>query len=59
MGFLDSLFGGFFDLDGDGHTDLGEEFMAFQLFEEMEKEERKRKGLPVDDPDDDIFSVNE
>lgn len=55
MGFFDGLFGSFFDLDGDGHTDLGEEFMALQLFEEMEKEERKRKGLPVDDPDDDIF----
>lgn len=46
MGLFDDLFGGFFDLDGDGHTDLGEEFMAFQLFEEMEN---------VDDLDDDIF----
>lgn len=55
MGILDDLLGGFFDLDGDGRTDLGEEFMAFQFFEEMKKEERKRQGLPVDDLDDDIF----
>lgn len=26
MGIIDDLFGGFFDLDGDGHTDPGEEF---------------------------------
>lgn len=55
MGILDDLLGGFFDLDGDGHTDLGEEFMAFQFFVEMKKEERRRQGLPVDDLDDDIF----
>lgn len=55
MGILDDLFGGFFDLDGNGHTDLGEEFTAFQFFDELKKEERRRQGLPVDDPDDDIF----
>lgn len=53
MGILDSLFGGFFDLNGDGHTDIGEEFMAFQFFDKTDKEERRRQGLPVDD--DDIF----
>lgn len=45
----DDLFGGFFDLDGDGHTDPGEEFLAFQLFEEMEKEEREQRELSDDD----------
>lgn len=49
------LFDGFFDLNGDGHTDIGEEFMAFQFFEELEREERRRQGFPVDDLDDDIF----
>ena len=51
MGILDSLFGGFFDLNGDGHTDIGEEFMAFQLFDEMDKDERRRQGIPVDEDD--------
>ena len=27
--------GGMFDMNGDGHTDTGEEFMAYQLFEDM------------------------
>jgi len=29
------LFGGLFDLDGDGRTDLTEEFLAFKMFEEV------------------------
>ena len=29
------LFGGLFDLDGDGRTDLAEEFLAFKMFEEV------------------------
>ena len=29
------LFGRLFDLDGDGTTDLAEEFLAFQQFEEV------------------------
>ncbi len=34
----DDLFGGMFDFNGDGKTDLGEEFIAFEMFEEMTKE---------------------
>ncbi len=28
------LFGGLFDFNGDGKTDLGEEFIAYKIFEE-------------------------
>lgn len=49
MGFLDGdLFGGMFDLNGDGNVDLGEEFMAYKMFEEVTKEDD-------DDADDSLF----
>lgn len=35
------LFGGLFDLDGDGRTDLAEEFLAFKMFEEVTGEGRE------------------
>ena len=38
----DDLFGGLFDWNGDGKTDLGEEFLAFALFESMMKEKEER-----------------
>lgn len=44
MGILDDLFGGVFDLNGDGHTDAGEEFMAYLLLNDSE-----------DDSDDGLF----
>lgn len=57
MGIFDDLFGGFFDLNKDGHTDVGEEFMGYMFLNELEKEKRKRQrqqqGLPVDE--DDMF----
>ena len=34
---MDDFMGGFFDFNGDGHTDLGEEFIAYKMFEDMEK----------------------
>jgi len=47
MGLFDSsLFGGMFDLNGDGKTDLAEEFMAYKMYEEVTRE---------DDDDDDLF----
>ena len=41
MASNDDFFGGFFDLDGDGKTDLGEQFLANKFFEELEKEENE------------------
>lgn len=50
MGFFDDVFGNAFDFNGDGHTDISEELLAFMLFEEIEKE---------DADDSDIFSDND
>lgn len=43
-------FGGLFDFDGDGKTDLGEEFIAFQMFREIFKQ---------DDEDIEVFEEEE
>ena len=32
---MSDFMGGMFDFDGDGHTDIGEEFMAYQIYEDM------------------------
>lgn len=55
MGFFDGLFGGFLDLNGDGYTDVGEEFMGFLFLNDSEKARRREQVLPVDDSDDDLF----
>lgn len=55
MGLFDDLFVGFLDLNGDRHTDAGEEFIGYLFLNELEREERKRRGFPVNDLDDDIF----
>lgn len=39
----DDIFGGMFDFDGDGKTDIGEEFLAYMMFEEMTKDDKKSK----------------
>lgn len=52
MGILDALFGGsILDTNGDGHIDAGEEFMAYLLFEEMQREEDQRRCGFYDDYD--------
>jgi len=35
------LFGGLFDLDGDGRTDIAEEFLAYKMFEAVTGEGRE------------------
>lgn len=58
----DDLFGGMFDFDGDGKTDIGEEFLAYMMFEELSKDEDKSKVDnstdygEFDDYDEDISS---
>lgn len=44
----DDFFGGMFDFNGDGKTDLGEQFIAYKIFEEVTKEE----DSDSDDSDD-------
>lgn len=48
----DDFFGGMFDFNGDGKTDLGEQFIAYKIFEEVTKEE----DSDSDDSDDIGFS---
>lgn len=55
MDSLNELFGGAFDLNGDGHTDFAEEYLAFQFFEDAERQRKKELGLILDDDDDSIF----
>lgn len=38
-GFMDNPFGGFFDFDGDGKEDLGEQWIAYQIFRECTEQE--------------------
>ena len=41
---MSDFMGGMFDFNGDGHTDVGEEFMAYQIYEDMT--EKKTDSLP-------------
>ncbi len=36
---MDDFMGGMFDFNRDGHTDAGEEFMAYKIFEDMTEKE--------------------
>jgi len=36
---MSDFMGGMFDFNGDGHTDAGEEFMAYQVYEDMTKDD--------------------
>ena len=42
----DDLFGGFFDLNGDGKTSIDEEFVAFQMLHDDEKNEDNLFSTP-------------
>ncbi|MDD4493281.1 MAG: hypothetical protein PHV32_02870 [Eubacteriales bacterium] len=41
MGFFDDIFGGFFDLNGDGKTTWDEEWIAYKILEDIEKGSEK------------------
>ena len=41
------LFGGMFDFNGDGKTDIGEEWIAFNIFQECMKDENEQSGSPA------------
>lgn len=34
-----NFMGGMFDFDGDGHTDISEEYLAFQMMNEPEEDD--------------------
>ena len=39
MGFFDDMFGGLFDFDGDGETDMLEGMIGLHILDEMDKED--------------------
>lgn len=41
MGFFDDIFGGFFDFNGDGKTTWDEEWIAYKIMQDVEKEFKK------------------
>ena len=43
----DDLFGGMFDFNGDGKTDIGEEWIAFNIFQECMKDENEQSDSPM------------
>lgn len=53
------FFGGLFDFNGDGKTDLGEQFIAFQMFEAATKEQEQDDLLDDLDALDDLDSLDE
>ncbi len=52
-GFFDSLF----DLNGDGKTDLGEQYIAYKIFEDMTKEDDEPDECGDDDEERDGISL--
>ena len=61
----DDLFGGLFDFDGDGKTDVFEQGLAYMMFEDITKEDNEENdefdddGLDDGGPDDDEFDDEE
>ncbi len=39
MCYNDDFFGTMYDYDGDGHTDISEEYLAFQMMNDTEEED--------------------
>ena len=64
MGFFDDIFGGFFDFNGDGKTSWDEEWIAYKIMQDIEKEYKKENGsydasLLDDDELDDLMDEYE
>lgn len=45
------FFGGFFDFNGDGKTDLGEQYIAYRIFEKCTKDNNACDRLSSDEFD--------
>ena len=48
----EDFLGGMFDLNSDGHIDLGEEFMAYKMFEEVTKDFDPEESFEEEEEDD-------
>lgn len=55
----DNPFGGFFDFNGDGKEDLGEQWIAYQIFNECSKDSSSSSSAFSWDDDDEDSSWNE
>ena len=49
---FDELFGGFFDFNGDSHTDFAEELMGYAIMEDMMSEEDSSDDFDSDSEDE-------
>ncbi len=49
----DDIFGGFFDFNGDGKTDIGEEWVAYKIMEECMQDDEDEN-----EDEDDIFNIS-
>ena len=58
----DDLWDGFFDINGDGETDLAEEFLAYEMFEALSEDEEDADILlpsfDIDNETDDEYSAH-
>lgn len=52
---MDDLFGGLFDLDGDGRMDAAETAMSFMLFDSLMKDDEDEYD---DEEDEDEFDLD-
>ena len=52
MIFGDDFFGGMFDFDGDGRTDLFEAYLGFQILEEMRREDDQEEDPETEKEND-------
>ncbi len=50
------FFGSLFDLNGDGKTDLGEQYIAYKIFEDMTEPDGEKAAAP-DECDDEHDSI--
>ena len=49
---FDELFGGFFDFNGDGHTDFAEELMGYAIIDDMMNDEDSSDDFDSDSDDE-------
>ena len=49
---FDDIFGGMFDFNGDGHTDVAEEAVGVAIMEDMMSEEDSKDDFDIDSDDD-------
>ncbi|HHX54112.1 MAG TPA: hypothetical protein GX704_04300 [Clostridiales bacterium] len=54
----EGFFSGLFDFNGDGETDPGEEWIAFNIFNEVTKEDEDDIFYDADEEEDDNLEID-